>query len=61
MRSEVQVAAQHLPVLVACHERHLRDIESCLEKSARRLMAKVVKMQIVDLERLAGSAEGCAE
>jgi hypothetical protein len=48
-RTEVRVAPQHLPVLVAGDQRDLLDFEPRLEEPARALMAQVVEMQVLDL------------
>lgn len=59
-RLEVRIAAQHLPVPVACHERDLLDRKPRFEQAARALVPQIVKVQILDLELLADSREGRA-
>jgi len=39
---------------VSSDERDLFDGEACLKKAARRFVAQIVKMQIIDLQFLAG-------
>jgi len=56
-RLQVSVAPQHLPVLVARDQGHLLDGETCLEEAACALVAKVVEVEVFDLQVLAGAAE----
>jgi hypothetical protein len=56
-RTKVGVPSEHLPVLVAGDQRDLVDLEARLEQATCPFMAKVVKMEIDDAERFAGSRE----
>jgi hypothetical protein len=49
LRSNVGIAPEHLPVFVSRDERNLLDREASLKQPACRLMAKIMKMQIMDL------------
>jgi hypothetical protein len=51
------VTAQHLPILVAGHERDLLDFEARLEKPARPFMSKVVEVKVFDLQLPTGPCE----
>ena len=61
MRTEIEIPAQHLPVLVTGDEGDLGNVKAGLKQAARRLVAQVVEVQIDDAERPAGPAEGGPE
>src|SRR5688572_21374616 len=61
IRAQIEIAPQHLPILVAGNERYLRDIEPGLKEAARRFMAQVMEVQILDAKFLTGATEGCPE
>ena len=42
------------------HERDLLDRETCFEEAASTLVSQVMKMQIIDLQLIAGSRESRA-
>lgn len=52
--SAVWVALELSPILVAGDERHLLDWQSCLEQTARSLVAQIVEVQVFDLEACPG-------
>ncbi len=54
---QVGVTAQHTPILVPGDKRDFFDRQASLEQSARRLVSKVVEVQIFNLECLTGAAE----
>ncbi len=45
----------------AGHKRDMRDVPARLEEPGNALVAKIVEMQIVDAEQLAGPREGRAD
>ncbi len=61
MWSQVQVSAQHFPVLVTRDERHFRNVEPCFEQTARRLVAKIVEVKVLDLQFPADAAKCATE
>lgn len=57
---EMGVAPKHLPIFVTSDERNLFDRKSSFEEPACPFMTKVMKVQIVNPERLAGSGKNSA-
>lgn len=58
--SEMGVAPKHLPIFVTSDERNLFDRKASFEEPACPFMTKIMKVQIVNPERLAGSGENRA-
>ena len=56
-RTEMRIAPQRLPILMAGHQRNLLDLETRLEQAARSLVAGVMEMQIDYAEILAYASE----
>jgi hypothetical protein len=50
MRFEVELTAQHLPILVAGDERDFGNVETGFEEAAGRFVTQVVEMQVDDAE-----------
>lgn len=44
--AQMSVSPEHLPVLMACNQRYLLDLKSCLEEPTGAFVAQVVEMQI---------------
>ena len=60
-RSQIGVALEHFPILVARDKRYLFDGQPSLEQSASRFMSQIMKMQIFNFKGSTGATEGSSD